>query len=70
MSLLATTPPSCPAFVAAPEAAVVRDALSGSYTVDPKLGNWADPSFKREFVQRCFRIVDEYAPNFSRSVIG
>jgi hypothetical protein len=48
----------------------VRDALFGSYNVDPKLGNWADPSFKREFVQRCFRIVDEYAPNFSRSVIG
>ncbi len=46
-----------------------RDA-SYSYTVDPKLGNWADPKFKREFVQRCFRIVDEYAPNFSRSVIG
>ena len=40
------------------------------YTVDPKLGNWADPRFKREFVQRCFRIVDEYAPNFSSSVIG
>jgi hypothetical protein len=38
--------------------------------VDPKLGNWADPKFKREFVERCFRIVDEYAPNFSKSVIG
>ena len=29
--------------------------------MDPKLGNWADPKFKREFVERCFRIVDEYA---------
>jgi hypothetical protein len=38
--------------------------------VDPKLGNWADPKFKRDFVERCFRIVDEYAPNFSKSVIG
>ena len=38
--------------------------------MDPKLGNWADPRFKHEFVKRCFRIVDEYAPNFSKSVIG
>jgi phytoene dehydrogenase-like protein len=30
------------------------------YLVDPKLGNWADPLFKQEFVHRCFKIIDEY----------
>lgn len=33
-------------------------------------GNWADPAFKDAFADRCFSIVDEFAPGFSSSVIG
>jgi phytoene dehydrogenase-like protein len=33
-------------------------------------GNWADPDFKNAFADRCFSIVDEFAPGFSSSVIG
>jgi phytoene dehydrogenase-like protein len=34
-----------------------------------KEGTW-DDALKEEFADRCFDIVDEYAPNFKRSVIG
>eukprot|EP00730_Choanoeca_flexa_P012837 TRINITY_DN4667_c0_g1_i1.p1 TRINITY_DN4667_c0_g1~~TRINITY_DN4667_c0_g1_i1.p1 ORF type:complete len:569 (+),score=125.32 TRINITY_DN4667_c0_g1_i1:26-1732(+) len=37
---------------------------------DLKVGSWADPAFKQAFVDRVFAIVDSFAPNFSRSVIG
>lgn len=40
------------------------------YDVDPKIGHWADPAFKRDFVYRCLKIVDEFCPNFSSSIIG
>jgi phytoene dehydrogenase-like protein len=40
------------------------------YDVDPMIGHWADPKFKEDFVYRCLRIVDEFAPGFSDSVIG
>src|SRR5262249_56979913 len=31
-------------------------------------GHW--PDVKEKFAERCFQIMDEYAPNFSRSVIA
>ena len=40
------------------------------YDINPKIGNWADPSFKEAFADRVFRIVDEFCPGFSNSVIG
>ncbi len=40
------------------------------YDVDPKIGHWADPAFKEDFVYRCLKIVDEFCPGFSSSVIG
>lgn len=40
------------------------------YEVNPKVGSWADPAFKAAFVQRCLKIVDEFCPGFSDSVIG
>ena len=40
------------------------------YDLDPKFGSWDDPDFKEKFVRRCFSIIDEFAPNFSKSVIG
>ncbi|EGD75393.1 FAD dependent oxidoreductase [Salpingoeca rosetta] len=40
------------------------------YDVDPQVGTWADESFKESFVRRVFSVVDEFAPNFSSSVIG
>ena len=29
------------------------------YSVDPKVGNWADPDFKNAFADRIFNIVEE-----------
>ena len=40
------------------------------YDVDPRVGSWEDPEFKKSFVERCFSIVDEFAPNFTSSIIG
>lgn len=34
------------------------------------MGSWADPKFKQQFIDRVFGIIDEFAPNFSSSVIG
>ncbi|XP_077233339.1 FAD/NAD(P)-binding oxidoreductase family protein isoform X1 [Tasmannia lanceolata] len=33
-------------------------------------GSWEDPSFRESFAQRCFSLIDEYAPGFSSSIIG
>ncbi|XP_074592532.1 uncharacterized protein LOC141848403 [Curcuma longa] len=33
-------------------------------------GTWQDPSIRESFAQRCFSLIDEYAPGFSSSVIG
>eukprot|EP01059_Diplonema_ambulator_P014533 TRINITY_DN25446_c0_g1_i1.p1 TRINITY_DN25446_c0_g1~~TRINITY_DN25446_c0_g1_i1.p1 ORF type:complete len:305 (+),score=82.91 TRINITY_DN25446_c0_g1_i1:133-915(+) len=40
------------------------------YDIDPQHGTWTDPAFKEQFVRRVFSIVDEFAPNFSSSIIG
>jgi len=40
------------------------------YDVDPKIGHWADPGFKKDFVHRCLKIVDEFCPKFSDSIVG
>ncbi|EDQ90250.1 uncharacterized protein MONBRDRAFT_16518 [Monosiga brevicollis MX1] len=31
---------------------------------------WHDPAFKKAFVDRVFGVIDRFAPNFSKSVIG
>lgn len=33
-------------------------------------GSWQDPACRESFAQRCFALIDEYAPGFSSSVIG
>lgn len=33
-------------------------------------GSWEDPTYREAFAQRCFSLIDEYAPGFSSSVIG
>jgi phytoene dehydrogenase-like protein len=40
------------------------------YDVSPRYGRWSDPQFKHAFADRCFQLVDQYAPGFSRSVIA
>ncbi|KAA3457506.1 pyridine nucleotide-disulfide oxidoreductase domain-containing protein 2-like isoform X1 [Gossypium australe] len=37
---------------------------------NPSNGNWDDPVYRESFAQRCFNLIDEYAPGFSLSVIG
>eukprot|EP01125_Pyxidicula_operculata_P021282 TRINITY_DN8132_c0_g1_i1.p1 TRINITY_DN8132_c0_g1~~TRINITY_DN8132_c0_g1_i1.p1 ORF type:complete len:857 (+),score=192.80 TRINITY_DN8132_c0_g1_i1:21-2591(+) len=39
------------------------------YAIDPKIGSWADPAFKEAIADRVFKIVEEFAPNFSKSVL-
>ncbi|EXC35486.1 hypothetical protein L484_026793 [Morus notabilis] len=36
----------------------------------PSDGNWMDPVYRESFANRCFSLIDEYAPGFSSSVIG
>ncbi|KAK9284806.1 hypothetical protein L1049_023983 [Liquidambar formosana] len=36
----------------------------------PSEGSWEDPADRESFAQRCFTLIDEYAPGFSSSVIG
>ncbi|KAL8123789.1 uncharacterized protein LOC141717824 [Apium graveolens] len=33
-------------------------------------GSWEDPAYRESFAQRCFTLIEEYAPGFSSSVIG
>ncbi|XP_042478846.1 pyridine nucleotide-disulfide oxidoreductase domain-containing protein 2 isoform X2 [Macadamia integrifolia] len=33
-------------------------------------GSWEDSAFRESFAQRCFSLIDEYAPGFSSSIIG
>ncbi|KAK1276285.1 hypothetical protein QJS04_geneDACA003725 [Acorus gramineus] len=33
-------------------------------------GSWSDPKFRESFSQRCFSLIDEYAPGFSSSIVG
>ncbi|CAN0861870.1 Pyridine nucleotide-disulfide oxidoreductase domain-containing protein 2 [Linum grandiflorum] len=36
----------------------------------PSDGSWDDPTYREKYAQRCFNMIDEYAPGFSSSVIG
>ncbi|KAG2720065.1 hypothetical protein I3760_02G018600 [Carya illinoinensis] len=36
----------------------------------PTDGSWEDPTYRELYAQRCFNLIDEYAPGFSSSVIG
>eukprot|EP01038_Epipyxis_sp_PR26KG_P005498 gene5498-7611_t len=40
------------------------------YEIDPKIGSWSDPQFKKEFTHRCLSIVEEYCPGFIESIVG
>ncbi|GMY11526.1 pyridine nucleotide-disulfide oxidoreductase domain-containing protein 2-like isoform X1 [Fagus crenata] len=36
----------------------------------PSDGGWENPTYRESYAQRCFNLIDEYAPSFSSSVIG
>ncbi|GKU99159.1 hypothetical protein SLEP1_g12046 [Rubroshorea leprosula] len=36
----------------------------------PSNGSWEDPVYRESFANRCFTLIDEYAPGFSSSIIG
>uniref|UniRef100_A0A7N0VBH2 Uncharacterized protein n=1 Tax=Kalanchoe fedtschenkoi TaxID=63787 RepID=A0A7N0VBH2_KALFE len=36
----------------------------------PVDGSWEDAEYRESFAQRCFNLIDEYAPGFSSSVVG
>ncbi|KAI5684193.1 hypothetical protein M9H77_05421 [Catharanthus roseus] len=36
----------------------------------PSDGSWQDSAYRESFAQRCFNLIDEYAPGFSSSIIG
>lgn len=66
-----TIPSSVDSTVAPPGKHVVQLFVQfAPYDIDPKVGHWADESFKNMFADRVFRVVDEFCPGFSSSVIG
>ncbi|KAK4393677.1 Pyridine nucleotide-disulfide oxidoreductase domain-containing protein 2 [Sesamum angolense] len=36
----------------------------------PSDGSWEDSEYRKSFAQRCFDLIEEYAPGFNSSVIG
>lgn len=36
----------------------------------PSDGDWQDHEYRESFAQKCFTLIDEYAPGFSTSVVG
>ncbi|KAL3849700.1 hypothetical protein ACJIZ3_011582 [Penstemon smallii] len=36
----------------------------------PTDGSWEDPAYRQSFAQRCFNLIEEYAPGFNSSIIG
>ncbi|XVF62032.1 hypothetical protein PTKIN_Ptkin08bG0184400 [Pterospermum kingtungense] len=36
----------------------------------PSNGSWDDPAYRESFAQRCFSLIDEYAPGFNSSIVG
>ncbi|XP_057955635.1 uncharacterized protein LOC131149249 isoform X2 [Malania oleifera] len=36
----------------------------------PSGGSWEDTAYRESFAERCFSLIDEYAPGFSSSIIG
>ncbi|CAA0839563.1 FAD/NAD(P)-binding oxidoreductase family protein [Striga hermonthica] len=36
----------------------------------PNEGSWEDPEYRKSFAQRCFDLIEEYAPGFNSSIIG
>ncbi|CAN1327960.1 Pyridine nucleotide-disulfide oxidoreductase domain-containing protein 2 [Linum perenne] len=36
----------------------------------PCNGSWDDPTYREMYANRCFNLIDEYAPGFSSSIIG
>ncbi|CAN0919389.1 Pyridine nucleotide-disulfide oxidoreductase domain-containing protein 2 [Linum grandiflorum] len=36
----------------------------------PSDGSWSDPAYRESFAERCFSLIDEFAPGFSSSIIG
>lgn len=36
----------------------------------PSDGSWGDSAYRESFAQKCFSLIEEYAPGFSSSIIG
>ncbi|KAF5752978.1 pyridine nucleotide-disulfide oxidoreductase domain-containing protein 2 [Tripterygium wilfordii] len=36
----------------------------------PSDGSWDEPAYREKFAQRCFSLIEEYAPGFTSSIIG
>ncbi|KAK9285622.1 hypothetical protein L1049_024818 [Liquidambar formosana] len=64
-----TIPSSLDRTIAPPGKHVI--SLFTQYTpYKPSDGSWEDPAYRELYAQRCFTLIDEYAPGFSSSVIG
>ncbi|EPS67844.1 hypothetical protein M569_06929, partial [Genlisea aurea] len=35
----------------------------------PSDGSWEDPEYRKSFAERCFELIEEYAPGFKSSII-
>ncbi|KAG8383991.1 hypothetical protein BUALT_Bualt04G0071300 [Buddleja alternifolia] len=36
----------------------------------PIEGSWGDPAYRESFAQKCFNLIEEYAPGFKSSIVG
>lgn len=64
-----TIPSSMDSSISPPGKHVIN--LFVQYTpYSPSDGSWEDPAYREAFAQKCFGLIDEYAPGFSSSVIG
>ncbi|KAL9464487.1 hypothetical protein AB3S75_002150 [Citrus x aurantiifolia] len=64
-----TVPSSLDKTISPPGKHVV--SLFTQYTpYKPSDGSWEDPTYRESYTQKCFSLIDEYAPGFSSSVIG
>ncbi|XP_048335969.1 uncharacterized protein LOC107424584 isoform X2 [Ziziphus jujuba] len=64
-----TIPSSLDKTISSPGKHVV--SLFTQYTpYKPSDGSWEDPTYRESYASRCFKLIDEYAPNFSSSIIG
>lgn len=66
-----TLPTSLDATLAPPGVHVAQLFVQyAPFDLDPRVGSWEDPEFKKAFARRVYSIIDEKAPGFSDSILG
>ncbi|GAB5359919.1 hypothetical protein AAMO2058_000583500 [Amorphochlora amoebiformis] len=65
-----TIPSSQDTTVAPPGQHVVQLFVQyAPYNVDPQVGSWKDETFKEQFIENVFAVIEEFAPGFRESIL-